>query len=259
MTTDTPNKHQEHKVEDITVQLIDSMGTDSDIDKAARLSYDQMGPDRSPEQQERLIRYLLWHRHTSPFEMVEFKFLVKLPIFVARQMVRHRTASLNEVSRRYTDVDLSFHRLELRQVDTSLTNQGSGTVIAYNDPLYETVLGQEREALDVYNQLLDQGVAKECARVVLPLNLNTKWVWKIDLHNLLHFLDLRWDSHAQKEIREVASQILALIEPIVPITVAAFRDWKSMKDVFQRTGYQYFRGGKAQEYVSQLDQTFAKE
>ncbi|MFW9992469.1 MAG: FAD-dependent thymidylate synthase [Candidatus Odinarchaeota archaeon] len=226
------------------VKLLGSFGSDIDIDRAARMSFGEFIEERSEIQVNRLIRYLMWNRHTSPFEMVEFKFYLKIPIFVARQLVRHRTASLNEISRRYTDRNVEIASdLEFREVDDSKTKQGSGSVLfTLND--HPELQNHFKESLNLYHELIDgKGVANECARAVLPLSTMTEWIWKIDLHNLLHFLLLRLDSHAQKETRLVAGEILELIRPVVPITVKAFEDWRYYITQFREKGYEYFRTG----------------
>lgn len=235
---------------DIEVELLDFMGSDLDIDKAARISYGKMDSERTPAQIKGLLRYLLWHRHTSPFEMVEFKFLINMPIFVARQMVRHRTASLNEISRRYTDVDISFYNFELRQVDLSVTKQGSGKPIPTDSPFYFKIKDLQRQAIDLFQEMVNNDISKETARLVMPVNTMTKWVWKIDLHNLFHFLNLRWDSHAQYEIQIVAKKIIDLVEPIVPISMMAFKDWKLMMASIQEIGYDYFKKEKIDEFTA---------
>ena len=240
---------------DIEVELVDSMGNDFDIEKAARISYNRFkneGEFRPAEKTINLVRRLFWHRHTSPFEMVEFKFFVEIPIFVARQIIRHRTASVNELSRRYTSSNIEFFNFELRYEDKSITNQGSGDAVN-SEFYYNSVESVERKALETYNMLVSEGIANETARVVLPHTLMTAWVWKIDLHNLLHFLNLRDDSHAQKETRKVAQRCLELIEPVVPITVAAYKDWKKLMSIFMKVGYNYYKGGKVEELAEFLE------
>lgn len=231
------------------VKLLDYMGNDASIVDAAKVSFNDFHAQRIDtdgglfENEIKLIRYLLWHRHTSPFEMVEFKFLLHIPIFVARQLVRHRTASMNEVSRRYTDKGISFFDYELRFKDDSITKQGSGSVLPRNDDLYSLVDDNTNEAFITYIELIAQGVSKETARIVLPLNTMTTIVWKMDLHNLFHFLDLRLDERAQKEIRLLAIEIFEIVKSIVPVAAKAFSDWKYMKDKFMKEGYQAYKEG----------------
>lgn len=208
------------------VHLIDHMGNDAAIVQAARVSYGD--GTKTPSDDRTLIRYLMRHHHTTPFEMVEFKFHVKMPIFIARQWQRHRTASINEVSARYTVVKDEFYSPrgnQLRGQDT-VNKQGSKGIIP--EPFYVSGLiqGLGEGAFDAYENLIEvQKVSREQARMVLPQSAYTEFYWKINLHNLLHFLHLRMDSHAQQEIREYAFALYTLIEPIVPTTLDAFRDY----------------------------------
>lgn len=205
------------------VALLDTMGNDADIVKAARVSYDGQGRSEN----RALIRYLLRHKHTSPFEMAEMKFELKMPLFVARQWVRHRTASMNEVSARYTELPDDMFVPEFFAVQSADNKQGRG------DEFPEDIQGKMRglvsetndSAYGVYLGLLEAGVAKEIARGVLPLNIYTKFVWKMDLHNLMHFLNLRLDPHAQQEIREYAEVMQKLVALHFPITFEAFVDY----------------------------------
>jgi thymidylate synthase (FAD) len=196
------------------------------IVQAARVSYGhgtkQVNEDRG------LIRYLARHRHTTPFEMVEFKFHHVMPIFVARQWIRHRTANVNEYSARYSVVKDRFYRPSLESLrQQSTTNRQGGTEQVDSltaDEFYKYLDEVEAHYAD-YQKMLDKGVARELARIGLPLNVYTEWYWKIDLHNLLHFLSLRMDPHAQQEIRDFANAMFALIQPIVPIAAEAFMDY----------------------------------
>jgi thymidylate synthase (FAD) len=240
------------KKEDISVKLLDVMGNDYDIEKAARISYDKHEEDRPIEKTIDLIRYLFWNRHTSPFEMVEFKFLLRIPIYVARQMVRHRTASLNELSRRYTNENISFYNAELRLVDISKTKQGSGEVVPEDSHLYNTVHLLEKLILESYEDLIDENVSNETARIILPHSLMTTWIWKINLHNLLHFLNLRMDNNSQKEIQMVAELLYGYVDSVCPITAAAFRDWKEMHDIFKKVGYKYFKTKNIDEFIKKM-------
>jgi thymidylate synthase (FAD) len=196
------------------------------IVQAARVSYGagtkQVNEDRG------LIRYLARHRHTTPFEMVEFKFHHVMPIFIARQWIRHRTANVNEYSARYSVVQDRFYHPSLANVrKQSASNRQGG-----EEPM-DQVTAQEfldyltkvEQAYQDYQRLMDKGVAREIARIGLPVNVYTEWYWKIDLHNLFHFLSLRMDAHAQQEIRDYATAMYALIQPIVPIAAEAFLDY----------------------------------
>jgi len=207
------------------VRLVDTMGTDSAIVQAARTSYG--GGEKSPDEDRKLLRYLMRHRHTTPFEMCEFKFHCKMPIFVARQFIRHRTASVNEASLRYTEAKDEFFVPESFRKQGSANKQGGDeTCEAF---AHADVAVAQSHAYVTYTRLLQAGVSRELARCVLPVSAYTEWYWKIDLHNLLHFLALRCDSHAQAEIRVFADAMLKLIQPIVPLTVEAWNDYHPMR------------------------------
>lgn len=222
------------------VALVDAMPrlvpagytADQAIVQAARVSYGH-GTKKVSEDRG-LIRYLLRHRHTTPFEMVEFKFHISMPIFIARQWIRHRTANVNEYSGRYSVMPDKFYRPSIDAVrkQSSANRQGgeqtfSGTntdevataeafvqFLADSEKLYERYIG-----------LTEKGVSRELARIGLPVSLYTQWYWKIDLHNLLHFLSLRMDSHAQEEIQQYSRAMYDLIQPIVPVTMEAWHDY----------------------------------
>lgn len=207
------------------VRLVDVMGTDSSIVQAARVSYG--AGTKTPSSDRSLIRYLLRNRHTSPFEMVELKFHIKLPIFVARQWVRHRTASINEVSARYSEMPNEMYIPTQWKHQSTSNKQGSGDSVCptLNARATERVEKLFRQAFSTYSDLLASGIAREQARIVLPTALFTEWYWKIDLHNLLHFLRLRLDSHAQYEIRVYAEQIYAMVKERFPVSAEAFEDY----------------------------------
>jgi thymidylate synthase (FAD) len=212
---------------------------DSAIVQAARVSYGE-GTKKINEDRG-LIRYLLRHRHTTPFEMVEFKFHVAMPIFIARQWIRHRTANVNEYSGRYSIMPDRFYRPTIDNVrKQSKGNRQGGderfVVEGIGDPTGPAGEGATAEAflkyLDKaealyaeYIALTEKGVSREMARIGLPLSLYTEWYWKCDLHNLLRFLSLRMDSHAQEEIRLFATAMHDLVSPIVPLTMEAWRDY----------------------------------
>ncbi len=212
------------------VRLIDYMGSDSAIVQAARVSY---GEGTKQVRQDRgLIRYLLRNAHTSPFEMCEIKLHCKMPIFVARQWVRHRTASLNEISARYSVLDREFYLPAPEDIAVQAKNnrQGRGdSLTAEQSSLVLELLKRDATtAYETYERLLGEefGLARELARMNLPVNLYTQWYWKIDLHNLLHFLRLRMDAHAQYEIRVFADAIATLVADWVPLTWEAFSDFR---------------------------------
>lgn len=210
------------------VSLVDYMGTDVDIERAARVSYG-FGT-RKASQTRGLIRYLRRHKHTSPSEMVELKFHCAMPIFVARQWIRHRTASLNEMSGRYSLMPMLFYKPPADQVQAqnATNNQGrSGTVLG--EELCQDAYGRwdasRSSAVANYEWLCCNEVARELARIDLPLSTYTQWYWKIDLHNLLHFLTLRVDSHAQWEIREYGRVMAGMLKRIAPLSYEAWIDY----------------------------------
>ncbi len=201
-------------------------GADYAIVQAARVSYGE--GTKMVNEDRGLIRYLARHRHTTPFEMVEFKFHHCMPIFIARQWIRHRTANVNEYSARYSIVKDRFYKPAPDYIrKQSMTNrQGRDEIL--DDGTAQDFLNylDKTEALyKEYEQLTEKGVAREIARIGLPVSVYTEWYWKIDLHNLLHFLSLRMDPHAQQEIRDYATAMYDLIKPIVPIAAEAFIDY----------------------------------
>lgn len=210
------------------VVLVDYMGDDAAIVQAARVSYGR--GTKSVRDDRGLVRYLMRHRHTTPFEMVEFKFLVRLPIYVARQWIRHRSASTNEYSARYSVLPDEFDLPEPAAVRRQSTRnrQGRGEslppeiVEAFRNDLRRT----SADAYRAYTRALELGVARETARLVLPLSTYTEWYWKINLHNLLHFLSLRLDPHAQEEIRVYAAEIARLVRLVTPIAYEAFEEFQ---------------------------------
>lgn len=219
------------------VRLVDVMGSDEAIVQAARVSYGK--GTKNVSEDRGLIRYLMRYRHTSPFEMVEFKFHVKLPIFVARQWIRHRTANVNEYSGRYSEMRNEFYLPETEQVrKQSLQNKQGRSDDVLDEALSEEILNKMSEIQSIlfkeYEALLDQDLAREIARINLPLSTYTEWYWKIDLHNLFHFLKLRLDEHAQYEIRVYAKQMAEIIKYIVPLAYEAFEDYMLNSIFFSR-------------------------
>ncbi|GGG43074.1 flavin-dependent thymidylate synthase [Caldovatus sediminis] len=222
------------------VRVIDYMGDDAAVVQAARVSYGR--GTRAANEDRGLIRYLMRHRHTTPFEMCEIKYHVKLPIFVARQWIRHRTANVNEYSARYSVLDREFYlpAPEHLAAQSRVNRQGRGAVLEGAEAAEVLALLREDAArnYDHYLAMLNEdeagakrdesrrGLARELARMNLTLNTYTQWYWKIDLHNLLHFLSLRADPHAQYEIRAYAEAMLATVEAWVPMTFEAFRDYR---------------------------------
>jgi thymidylate synthase (FAD) len=204
------------------VRLIECMGDDSSIVQAARVSYGK--GTKTPSDDRALIRYLMRHKHTTPFEMVEFKFRIKCPIFIARQLMRHRTASINEISARYSIIENDYYIPSPFRTQSSTNKQGSEEPLEDLDVTSRYIQTCE-SAFNTYKLMLEKGVSRELARCVLPQSTYTEFYWKINLHNLLHFLKLRMDSHAQLEIRDVANYIYTLIKEKVPITAEAFEDY----------------------------------
>lgn len=210
------------------IRLVDYMGDDAAIVQAARVSYGK--GTKTVREDRALIRYLMRHRHTSPFEMVEFKFHVKLPIFVARQWIRHRTANVNEYSGRYSEMKDEFYIPDAEQICMQSTDNRQGRSEEQLAPAeVEDILfkleSSQNQLFNEYNFFLSKNLARELARINLPLSSYTEWYWKIDLHNLMHFLRLRLDEHAQYEIRLYAEKVAELIKPIVPLTYEAFEDF----------------------------------
>ena len=210
------------------IRVVDYMGDDRAVVQAARVSYGRGIKTRSEDRG--LIRYLMAHRHSTPFEMCEIKYHIKLPIFIARQWIRHRTASVNEYSARYSVMDREFYIPDAEQMaaQSSDNRQGKGEVMNRDEA--ERVLNLLRhDAVNNYENyasMLNGGLARELARMNLTLNTYTQWYWKIDLHNLLNFLSLRVDSHAQYEIRVYAEAMLKTVEAWVPYSYEAFTDYR---------------------------------
>lgn len=218
---------------------------DFSIVQSARVSYGegtkQVNEDRG------LVRYLLRHRHTTPFEMVEFKFHIAMPIFVARQWIRHRTANVNEYSARYSIVPDRFYRPSLdsiRAQSTSNRQGGDGLVDAGTAEEFLQLLDRAEGLYKDYLDLTEKGVAREMARAALPVSVYTEWYWKCDLHNLFHFLSLRMDPHAQYEIRVFAEAMYELMKPIVPISCEAFEDYRLGAMHLTRLEIEAIRAGK---------------
>ena len=209
------------------VRLVDSMGGDDAIVQAARVSY---GKGTSKVSQDRgLIRYLMRHRHTTPFEMVELKFHCKMPIFVARQWVRHRTANINEYSLRYSEARDEFYYPDPKhiQLQSALNKQGRAGKIPkkLTDKVIQYFKEISERSFEMYQELNEAGLARELIRAILPVNLYTEWYWKNDLHNLLHFISLRSDSHAQYEIRVFSDAMAESVQKVAPFAWEAYQDY----------------------------------
>jgi len=222
------------------VRVVDYMGDDAAVVQAARVSYGR-GTKKVSEDRG-LIRYLMRHYHTTPFEMAEIKFHVKLPIFVARQWIRHRMASINEYSARYSILDKEFYIPETDKLAAQSTSnrQGRGDVLVGEEAhkVLDLLRGDAERTYENYAWMLNesddgsvpdaerQGLARELARMNLTLNTYTQWYWKADLHNLMHFLRLRADRHAQYEIRVYAEAMLKILELWMPLSYEAFVEYR---------------------------------
>jgi thymidylate synthase (FAD) len=210
------------------VRLVDYLGGDERVVQAARVSYGQ--GTKGFRQDRQLIRYLLRNEHTSPFEQVVLTFHVKLPIFVARQWIRHRTARVNEISGRYSVLDDDFYLPPPEQLryQSSESKQGRAEECLPPDVSEQVrtkmAQGQQR-AYAEYRELLELGLSREVARINLPLSIYTQWYWQIDLHNLMHFLKLRLDAHAQWEIREYAQRLATCAAAVAPLSYEAFDEF----------------------------------
>ena len=254
------------------VRVIDYMGDDSAIVQAARVSYGR-GTKRV-RQDAGLIRYLMRNWHTTPFEMCEIKYHVKLPIFVARQWIRHRTANVNEYSARYSILDREFYVPAPQQLAAQSTanRQGRGEVLGEEEArrVFELLREDAERAYDHYQEMLNedadgevfdpsrQGLARELARMNLSLNFYTQWYWKIDLHNLLHFLWLRSDAHAQYEIRAYADVMLETVARWVPLAHEAFMDYRAGGAQLSEKGLAVVRKLLAGEPVEQPSSGMSK-
>ncbi|WP_227319389.1 FAD-dependent thymidylate synthase [Acidisoma silvae] len=249
------------------VRVIDYMGDDHAIVQAARVSYGR--GTKKVSEDTGLIRYLMRHRHTTPFEMCDIKFHVKLPIFVARQWIRHRMASVNEYSARYSVMDREFYIPEPAQLaaQSTLNRQGRDAILEGEEAARVLALlrSDAERSYDNYEWMLNegsaekpadperQGLARELARMNLTLNAYTQWYWKTNLHNLFHFLSLRADSHAQYEIRVYAEAMLDIVAAWVPVAHQAFLDYRMGATTFSGPMLAVLRRMLAGEAVTQAD------
>jgi len=237
------------------VRVIDYMGDDAAIVQSARVSYGQ--GTKKVNEDKGLINYLMRHSHTTPFEMCEIKFHIKLPIFIARQWIRHRTANVNEYSARYSIMENEFYlpKAEQLALQSSSNRQGRGETLSPENAaaVLELLKTDAETCYQNYSHLLNQTeageiidpqrdcLARELARMNLTLNFYTQWYWKIDLHNLFHFLALRADAHAQYEIRAYADVILDLVKSWVPMAFDAFVEHRMHGQRFSRTAIAVIR------------------
>lgn len=248
------------------IRVIDYMGDDAAIVQAARVSYGR--GTKQVSQDKGLINYLMRHWHSTPFEMCEIKFHVKLPIFVARQWIRHRTANVNEYSARYSIMDKEFYIPDASQLapQSKKNHQGRGSEALSAEEsrrVLEILKGDSEQVYGHYEELMNcdekgtvldeskSGIARELARMNLTLNYYTQWYWKIDLHNLMHFLMLRADPHAQYEIRVYADAMIKVVEKWVPFAFDAFQEHRLHGSRLSRTGLAVVKRMIAGEKVSQ--------
>ena len=246
------------------VRVIDYMGDDAAIVQAARVSYG--AGTKHVQNDEGLIRYLMRHWHSTPFEMCEIKLHVKLPVFVARQWIRHRTANVNEYSARYSILDREFYIPAPDQLaaQSTVNNQGRGAVLDGPEAarVLDLLKSDAAQMYDHYEAMLSQdgqqGLARELARMNLPMNIYTQWYWKTDLHNLFHFLRLRADAHAQYEIRVYAEAIAACVRDWVPLAFAAFEDYRMGGVTLSAKAVAVLKRRLAGEVVGQADSGMSK-
>ncbi len=241
------------------VRVIDYMGDDNAICQAARVSYGK--GTKAVSNDAGLIRYLMRHWHSTPFEMCEIKLHVKLPVFVARQWIRHRTANVNEYSARYSILDREFYipAPDHLNAQSVINNQGRGELLEGEEAarVLQILKDDSNHAYDSYEAMISDegqsGLARELARMNLPMNIYTQWYWKVDLHNLFHFLRLRADSHAQYEIRVYADAICKIVADWVPAAFGAFEDYRMGGAQFSGKGMNVLRRMLAGEAVTQAN------
>lgn len=240
------------------IQYIDSFGTDACIADAARVSYAQ---NTKKTDNEGLIRYLMRHKHTSPFEMVEVKFQIRMPIFVARQWIRHRTANVNEVSGRYSKLDKLYYNPQLFKKQSTTNHQGSGEYLSKSaqEHLVKKYARLCDDAMDFYEDLLSRGVSKEQARYVLPLSTYTTIIWKIDLHNLFNFIRLRLPANAQYEIRVYAKALYDFCCMRFPISTKAFYDYQLKSKQLSLQEYELLKQFTKNKHVEKPDALSTRE
>jgi thymidylate synthase (FAD) len=231
------------------VRLVDQMGDDAAIVQAARVSYGagtkKLSEDRG------LIRYLMRHRHTTPFEMCEIKFHIKAPIFVARQWLRHRTANVNELSLRYSEASNEAYVPDEIGQQSVVNKQARGDNMGVLMTMQAVLAIEDGNltATQTYNNLLAHGVSREQARIVLPLSTYTEWYWKIDLHNLLHFLELRLSPKAQPEITEYARAMAGYVKRWCPLAWEAFEDYRLEAYTLSRAELEIIKGVMRSQYL----------
>jgi thymidylate synthase (FAD) len=254
------------------VRVIDYMGDDAAVVQAARVSYGR--GTKQVSEDKGLIAYLMRHRHSTPFEMCEIKFHIKLPIFIARQWIRHRTANVNEISARYSILENEFYvpAPEHLAAQSASNRQGRGAVLEGEEArrVLDLLRDDSERAYAHYAEMLNedeagapieaerQGLARELARMNLSLNFYTQWYWKTDLHNLLHFLSLRADAHAQWEIRAYAEAMLGMLDRWVPHTAEAFRQYRLGATLMSASGIAVVKRLLAGDAVTQAESGLGK-
>lgn len=246
------------------VRVVDYMGDDAAITQAARVSYGR--GTKTVNTDEGLIRYLMRHWHSTPFEMCEVKFHVKLPVFVARQWIRHRTANVNEYSARYSILDREFYipAPEHLSAQSAVNRQGRGELLegAEAARVLDLLREDAMRSYDNYESMLSQdgqkGLARELARMNLPANVYTQWYWKVDLHNLFHFLRLRADAHAQYEIRAYADTMCGIVRDWVPFAYAAFEDYRLGAVQLSAKGVEVLKRRLSGEIVTEANSGMSK-
>lgn len=232
------------------IEYIDGFGSDHCIAEAARVSYAQNSKQNNDE---KLLRYLMKHKHTSPFEMVEMKFKIRLPIFVARQWLRHRTANVNEISGRYSKLDNLYYNPQLFKKQDENNKQGSSEYLSKEAQARIVKKYQDccNNSFELYQHLLERGVSKEQARWCLPLSTYTTIIWKIDLHNLYNFIRLRLPSNAQYEIRVYAKALYDFCCLRFPLSTKAFYDYNLKAKTLSLQEYEMIKKYTKQKHVEQ--------
>ncbi len=265
MVDERGNHHEMVQVHELGfVKLLDVMGDDQEVENAARISYGE--GTRKVSQTRNLIRYLMRHKHTSPFEMCEVKFHLKLPIFIMRQLVRHRTANINEYSGRYSVMSDEFYlpQGDYLQKQSTTNNQGRGEELESKGAVQFEFNRIYDNAKVSYETLLeDYDLAREISRAILPVANYTECIWKIDLHNFFHFVRLRSDSHAQREIRDYSDAMYELVKPHFPICCEAFEDYMRGAVSFSAQEMEFIRdcvvGDLIDEWEGYTDEEFNDE
>jgi thymidylate synthase (FAD) len=243
------------------VKLVDTMpreNLDAAIVEAARVSYSKTST-KTVRSDEGLIRYLMRNWHNTPFEMVEFKFHIKMPIFLARQHMRHRMASVNEISGRYSVLPREYFVPDTLRKQSTINKQSSDEDTVIEKVFFDDNVNACESAFELYDTMIEEGVARELARCHLPLSTYTEFIWKIDLHNLMHYLQLRMEPGAQKEIRDYAIEIFELVKQHVPLTMKAFMDYRVHAVTLSQVDIECFKNntqpenpGERREYIEKM-------